>query len=227
MKKWLKKWMFRLGLLGVLGLLLWIISPLNFMLPGYHSLVYTKAKYQATIEGIQAQKIKPRNAQSTLDSSLLALFPFWYGTRYDFNGTTETPGRGRIACGYFVTTVLRDAGFRIPRTRLAIAASETMIKAVVSEKHIRRFSKASLEDFLDAVREQGEGVYLLGLDTHTGFLVNHRNHLDFIHASNTLKLDCVRRENAAHSTSIQKSTYRVLGKLSLKDPKVRKLWLAQ
>lgn len=216
-----------MGLLGVVVLSLWMISPLNFMLPGYHSIVYTKAKYEEAIQGIRTQKTKAENAQHALDSSLLALFPFWYGTRYDFNGTTETPGRGRIACGYFVTTVLRDAGFRIPRTRLAIAASETMIKAVVSEKHIRRFSKSSLEDFLDAVREQGEGIYLLGLDTHTGFLVNHRNHLDFVHASNTLKLDCVRRENAAHSTSIQKSTYRVLGKLSLKDPKVCKLWLAQ
>lgn len=195
------------------------------MLPGYHRFIYTEAKYKAAIQGIQAQKQK--NTQNALDSSLLELFPFWYGTRYDFNGTTQVPGYGRIACGYFVTTVLRDAGFRIPRTRLAIAASETMIKAVVSEQHIRRFSKTSLEDFLNAVREQGEGIYLLGLDTHTGFLINHRSHLDFVHASNTLKLDCVRRENAAHSTSIQKSTYRIIGKLSLKDPKVRKLWLAK
>src|SRR5688500_17600336 len=38
------------------------------------------------------------------------VFPYWYGTGWDFNGTTETPGQGKIACGYFVSTVLRDAG---------------------------------------------------------------------------------------------------------------------
>jgi len=35
------------------------------------------------------------------------IFPFWYGTEWDFNGTTQQPGTGRIACGYFVSTVLQ------------------------------------------------------------------------------------------------------------------------
>ena len=36
--------------------------------------------------------------------------PAWIGTKWDFNGITEVPQQGKIACGYFVTTVLRDAG---------------------------------------------------------------------------------------------------------------------
>src|SRR5437764_1215954 len=39
------------------------------------------------------------------------IFPAWFGTPWDFNGTTQTPGEGKIACGYFVTTVMRDLGF--------------------------------------------------------------------------------------------------------------------
>ena len=41
------------------------------------------------------------------------IFSAWIGTRWDFDGTSQTPREGRIACGYFVSTVLRDAGFDV------------------------------------------------------------------------------------------------------------------
>jgi len=58
------------------------------------------------------------------------IFPCWYNTPCDFKGTTQQPGKGRIACGYFVTTVLRDAGFLIPRVKWAQFAPESMIHAL-------------------------------------------------------------------------------------------------
>src|SRR5687768_5227389 len=30
------------------------------------------------------------------------VLPAWYGTGWDFNGTSEVPQQGKIACGYFV-----------------------------------------------------------------------------------------------------------------------------
>ena len=47
------------------------------------------------------------------------LLPAWYGTPWDFNGTSEVPQQGKIACGYFVSTILRDAGWKVERVRLA------------------------------------------------------------------------------------------------------------
>jgi hypothetical protein len=44
--------------------------------------------------------------------------------------TSETPGRGEIACGYFVSTVLRDAGFGVERVRLAQQASERIVRTL-------------------------------------------------------------------------------------------------
>ena len=38
------------------------------------------------------------------------LFSQWKKTAWDFNGTATKPGDGPIACGYFVTTLLRDIG---------------------------------------------------------------------------------------------------------------------
>src|ERR1043165_5518098 len=58
------------------------------------------------------------------------IFTYWYGTDWDFNGTTQTPKQGKIACGFFVTTVLRDAGFDLPRIAWAQLPSESMIKKV-------------------------------------------------------------------------------------------------
>src|SRR6187455_2399459 len=37
------------------------------------------------------------------------IIPGWIGTAWNFNGTSEKPQQGSIACGYFVTTILRDA----------------------------------------------------------------------------------------------------------------------
>ncbi|WMJ72126.1 hypothetical protein RCC89_02925 [Cytophagaceae bacterium ABcell3] len=34
------------------------------------------------------------------------LIPYWYGTKWDFEGHTDVPGKGEIACGYFVSTTL-------------------------------------------------------------------------------------------------------------------------
>jgi hypothetical protein len=62
----------------------------------------------------------------------------WYGTPWDFNGITQEPRQGQIACGYFVTTVLRDAGFTLNRIRLAQSPSSEIIKAVADKNSIRK-----------------------------------------------------------------------------------------
>ncbi|WP_346883237.1 hypothetical protein [uncultured Algibacter sp.] len=38
------------------------------------------------------------------------IVPHWYGTTWDFNGHTNIPNQGDIACGYFVSTTLKHIG---------------------------------------------------------------------------------------------------------------------
>jgi hypothetical protein len=142
-----------------------------------------------------------------------SLGPFWLGTSWDFNGTTQVPGEGMIACGYFVTTLLRDAGVDLARVRLAQASSETMIKELVAASSIRRFSDAPLSEFLAAVAEWGEGLYIVGLDCHTGFIVHEAEGTRFLHSS-YLPPRMVLEEEAAGSGILGASRYRVLGKLT-------------
>ncbi|MEI7734302.1 MAG: hypothetical protein WCI49_02500 [Ferruginibacter sp.] len=151
------------------------------------------------------------------------IIPNWMGTKWDFNGTSEIPQQGSIACGYFVTTVLRDAGLRVARVKLAQMASEQMITSLVQAKYIQRFSNVAINDFTAAVTKQGFGLYLIGLDNHTGFIYNDGDTVYFIHSS-VVGTRNVQKEIAANSWVLQQSKYKVLGKISA-DEKILNKWI--
>src|SRR4030095_7836878 len=151
------------------------------------------------------------------------LFPFWYGTDWDFSGVTETPNQGKIACGYFVSTLLRDAGWKVERVRLAQQTSENIILSLTKEPHVKRFRRVAIEDFAKAVKEWGEGLYVVGLDIHTGFIVNSGGEVYFIHSSYVEPSEVV-KERAVESRILSSSQYRVIGKLSADDQLITK-WL--
>lgn len=149
--------------------------------------------------------------------------PAWDGTAWDFNGISEKPQQGSIACGYFVTTVLRDAGLDLARIKLAQCASEQMITSLVQPKYIQRFSQVKMEDFIRSVKQNGYGLYIIGLDNHTGFIYNDGNDIWFIHSS-FIAPRKVKKEKASTSWILEKSKYKVLGKISA-DEKVLERWI--
>lgn len=141
-----------------------------------------------------------------------SVFPAWYGTPWDFNGTTRTPGLGKIACGYFVTTVLQDLGFVLPRVKWAQLAAEPMIRRMAPRA--RSFSHASPEEVERWVRNQGEGLYAAGLDAHVGFVLVRADSVRFIHSG------MVRAQEGVVSEALDAplnpfawSRYRVVGRL--------------
>lgn len=110
-----------------------------------------------------------------------SVFAYWYGTTWDFNGITEKPRKGKIACGYFVTTTLEHCGFTLPRVKLAQQAASVIIRTLCPKKSIKTFNQLEkLKQYLDT---QPEGVYIVGLDTHVGYLWNTPENLHFVHAS--------------------------------------------
>lgn len=150
------------------------------------------------------------------------LFPHWYGTDWDYSGMSETPGEGSIACGYFVTTLLRDAGLKLERIRLAQQASEIIIKSLVERESIKRYSNTEFQTFLDSVNGWGEGIYIVGLDIHVGFISVESEGTYFIHSSYQ-RPHAVVKEIASESNILKSSRYRVLG--TLDDQELLKRWL--
>lgn len=176
--------------------------------PGYHTFVYTEEKYENV--KLSVQKDNKKDLAHIIDKKLL---PYWLGTTWSFNGTTQIPGQGSIACGYFVTTLLRDAGVKLERVKLAQMASEDMIKILCKKESIKRYHHTKIGDFISSVKKQGYGLYVVGLDLHTGFvLCDSSQQVYFIHSSG-IPPYCVVKEDGLTSPLLINSAYRVLGKL--------------
>jgi len=156
-------------------------------------------------------------ARITLD-----ILPAWHGTRWDFNGTTRTPGQGAIACGYFVNTVLQDAGFRLPRIKWSQMASEPI--TVKTCHAIKRFRSRPVSEVEAYLREQGDGLYKVGLDNHVGFIVVRGGTARFVHSSYYHPGSGVMSEPLDGHNPLAHSRYRIVGKL-LGDAMVR-AWLS-
>lgn len=143
------------------------------------------AKRLATAKGDDARAAVLADARSALlDAFEDDLFPAWTGTTWDFNGTSQVPGEGKIACGYFVTTLLSHAGFDVQRAKLAQQASEIIVKTLADDDEIWRFRKGDASLVLDKIHALGDGLYVVGLDNHAGFLFEHAGKpTRFCHAS--------------------------------------------
>ena len=200
----------------------------------------TTDEYNATLAKLEAQRLSLASryqsaapaertaviaeARTLLTRSIYDdLFPAWYGTPWDFNGTSQVPQQGKIACGYFVSTVLRDAGWKVERVRLAQQASENIILSLTTDRHVKRFRRVAIRDFVDAVKQSGTGIYIVGLDIHVGFIVNTGDEVYFIHSSYVEPYTVV-KEKAIESRILAGSNYRVLGNV-LADDRLIGNWL--
>ena len=113
------------------------------------------------------------------------IFPFWYGTPWDFNGHTDVPNEGEIACGYFVSTTLRHLGFNLNRYKLAQQLPIHEAKTLSLGESILEIKNDNFEICLEKIKTNlTEGIYFVGLDaSHVGFLLKRKKHLFFIHSN--------------------------------------------
>lgn len=136
----------------------------------------------------------------------------WHGTPWHFNGITEESRKGQIACGYFVTTILRDAGFKVQRIKLAQSPASVIIEKVADKNSIRHFGLKPVSYVDSVVKSMGEGLYVVGLDFHVGFLYCNVASVYFIH-SNYIRREGVVKELIQQSAAFGNSNYRVIGKI--------------
>lgn len=153
--------------------------------------------------------------EAAVDALTASLFPAWEGTPWAFYGTTEEPGTGEIACGYFVSTTLRDAGFRVERVRLAQQPAENIIKTLVPAAQIRRYRSGEVSKVVAGVMDDGPGVYLVGLDYHVGYLWNDGATVRMCHSSWIGEAGVMCEDAAASGAMV--SGYHVVGKLMSDD----------
>jgi hypothetical protein len=137
------------------------------------------------------------------------LLPAWNDTPWAMNGTSQVPGAGAIACGYFVSTTLLHAGFHVERARLGQQASEHITRSLVTEAPIWHTVDQPIDAFIARLRRGGDGIYLVGLDNHVGYVIVDGADTWFHHAAP----GGVRREPAHAASFLATSSYREAAKL--------------
>jgi len=182
-------------------------------------------RYLAQTEQTQ-QDLILQEAQALLHQTLPKLMRCWLGTPWDYNGTATTPGEGTIACGYFVSTVLRDAGFRLERVKLSQQASQSIIATFLPRSEMDIQVGMNYSDYVQRVKDFPAGIHIVGLDNHVAFIVTAEDQLEsfrFIHSSGANPKKVVDQDE--HSASaLQNSRYRVIGNLTNHKEVLRK-WL--
>lgn len=239
-------WLLILGTIAALGGMAWKFAPeLKGLLakaavpdPGpkpdaarYARLCQELAQQRQTLATRWSQARKPREKEAIenetralLETKLPEMMRCWLGTPWDFNGTATAPGGGKIACGYFVATILRDAGFRVERARLAQQASENIMRSFLDAKACHRSARQPYETFAAGVHAGEPGISIVGLDSHVGFLVNTADDFHMIHSSGSQPW-CVVDEASDQAGVLQRSNYRVTGHLTADRGVIRK-WLS-
>lgn len=177
-------------------------------------------RLQTAANASERQKVL-REAHVALSTGIAKhLAPWWKGTPWDFNGITQVPGQGKIACGYYVSTLLQHAGLQVERARLGQQASLHIIQTLIGQDALVKGHSMPVEQFVQRIRERGTGLYVVGLDHHTGFIWNDGNEVWFMHAD----AQCVVKERAVYSYALRSSDYRAAGHLS-GHPALAEAWL--
>jgi hypothetical protein len=169
------------------------------------------------------RKAVEHDARVILEKTLPEMMRCWLGTPWDFNGTAAKPGGGRIACGYFVSTVLMDAGFQVDRYQLAQQPSGNILRSFLKKDDCVLTVGKPYDAFAAELAGAEPGIYLIGLDTHVGFLKVGGKDFRMIHASGARPW-CVVDEGRDDAHVLQKSNWRMLGHLTA-DAGVLRRWL--
>ncbi|BDS06024.1 hypothetical protein NT6N_10640 [Oceaniferula spumae] len=182
------------------------------------SKAYRKAKTDTERQAIIA------SARSLLELTMPSLMRCWLGTPWDYNGMAAKPGGGKVACGYFVSTIMRDSGFDVQRIRLAQQPSQNILLTFLPREKLHIKVDVNYPEYLDLFRRKDHGIYIIGLDKHVGFLIHDENGVQFIHSGGLLRR--VVDEGPSDAYSIEKSNYRVIGNIT-GDKELLKRWLLE
>lgn len=156
-----------------------------------------KGNYQAIRSTIRSDRAYFRNAYrdnagKAIDSAskylhtklIDEIVPHWYGRPWDFNGHTDEPDKGEVACGYFVSTTLKHMDFNVNRYKMAQQAGLNIAKALQSESEIKTYGNVDFDVLKQRLNKTyADGIYFVGLDNHVGYVLIQDEELYFLHSS--------------------------------------------
>lgn len=153
---------------------------------------YNNIKSKLISDRVYFKKLFEVNTKKAIDSASNYLYsklindivPHWYNTTWDFNGYTNIPKQGDIACGYFVSTTLKHLGFNLNRYKMAQQAGLIEAQVLQAKSKLKMYSNLSFSSLKEKVNKAyTNGVYFVGLDNHVGYVLIKDKELYFLHSS--------------------------------------------
>ncbi len=133
-----------------------------------------------------SEKISLDSVQQYFENQLLnGLIPYWYGTPWSFEGHTDRPQEGEIACGYFVSTTLKHMRLAINRYKMAQKSPLEEAKYLnEGEEPTIIKAETAKEAIAEILVQFPSGLLFVGLEqSHVGYLLIRKNTLFFIHSN--------------------------------------------
>ena len=96
------------------------------------------------------------------------IFPHWIGTPWDFNGYTNVPKTGEVACGYYVSTNLKHMGININRYKMAQQTSKNEVLSIDANPQTYNGDTKGFINY--AHQHLSDGLYIIGMTSHVGMI---------------------------------------------------------
>lgn len=163
------------------------------LLTAQTSIVGSETSYTASKKSVSTSK-SLIHLDKISEDSLYHLFtnllteqiiPHWLGTPWSFEGHTSVPRSGEIACGYFVSTTLKDVGFNLDRYKFAQQLPINEAKTLALGKPLLEINNNSTIERITILRDTlKEGIYFIGFDqNHVGYIQKKNDQLFVIHSN--------------------------------------------
>lgn len=136
----------------------------------------------------ERQTVRERARQHLLERFDREIVPAWLGTPWG-QGPAATarrphqPGRS-VGCSAFVIAALEDAGLIFAHRERFIQARALRIQRALSPQ-VHRFVDVPADRLAAAIAALGDGLYLIGLSKHIGFVRVRGGAVELIHAGRT------------------------------------------
>jgi hypothetical protein len=167
------------------------LPPEEITLPEYENTAFYKsyrkacAFIQAERKKVGADALQAPKAKKLFLRGFQALFRFWEGTVWDFNGKTTFPRRGTVSCGNFVFNLMKDLGVKFPERITSTAPiyrgrGRVNIWQTLSAEQVQVYSQGKVRTYRSIrndPREKGRFIYGLADQSFPFFIVGEADHI--------------------------------------------------
>ena len=149
------------------------------------------ARYAAARNARARAAIREEARRFVVDTLVSRVFPAWMGMPSGGGpeATASLPHQPGmyISCSYFLTAALQNAGLVLEsRSRFAQAPAAWIERALLPPGgQIHRSGNLSPQELEARLVGLGDGLYVVGLNIHVGFIVVRDGHAWFVHSSYT------------------------------------------